>query len=234
MSDRIKAYIAGPYTQGDPEANTKLAMKVWHELWALGYAPFCPHLSHYLKTLRKLPYDDWLKSDMAWLECCDVLLRLPGESKGAEIEVGYCRDHDIPIVYDVPELLEAFPPHANNHEALRRGLERRNTQSANPHLAFLQNATDRLEAVHQNRGTVYGDVKENHEGIAAMWASLLQPHAKDIAAGKPIPAWAVCLMFCALKLNRMRRVYHQDNYDDLLLYAAFAAEMQEADQKPEK
>jgi len=67
-----------------------------------------------------------------------------------------------------------------------------------------------------------------------MWAPLLQPHWEAIRDMKPIPEWAVCLLQDALKLNRMRRVRHEDNPRDLTLYAAFADVMQEAEHKKAK
>lgn len=90
-------------------------------------------------------------------------------------------------------------------------------------------ASGDIEAIKRERQKVYGDPRENHRGIAQAWAGLLQPHAERIKRGDPIPEWCVALMMAALKLNRMRRVYKQDNYDDLAAYAGFAEEWQRQD-----
>ncbi len=82
------------------------------------------------------------------------------------------------------------------------------------------------QGIKTDRRQVYGDPKENHEGIAQIWASLLQPHAARIAAGVPVPPHVVALLMVALKLNRMRLVYHEDNYDDMRNYLDFAQEWQ--------
>jgi hypothetical protein len=86
-----------------------------------------------------------------------------------------------------------------------------------------------VEAIKRERQKVYGDPRENHRGIAQGWAGLLQPHAERIARGDPIPEWCVALMMAALKLNRMRRIFKQDNYDDLTAYAGFAEQWQRED-----
>lgn len=78
---------------------------------------------------------------------------------------------------------------------------------------------------------MYGDPEENHHGIAMMWACLLQPWADKISRMEPLPTHVVALMMAALKLNRMRRVYKKDNYDDLKVYLGFAEEWQESHDK---
>lgn len=72
------------------------------------------------------------------------------------------------------------------------------------------------------RQKVYGDPKVNHDGIAAAWSGLLEPHAESIARGEPIPAHVVALMMATLKLNRMRNIFHEDNYEDAAVYLSFA------------
>ncbi len=84
------------------------------------------------------------------------------------------------------------------------------------------------EQLKAERQTIYGDPRENHRGIAQGWAGLLQPHADLIRRGDPLPEWVVALMMVALKLNRCRRRYHADNYDDLRNYLDFAQEWQSA------
>jgi len=79
------------------------------------------------------------------------------------------------------------------------------------------------------RQKVYGDPKINHDGIAQAWAGLLQPFALHIAEMKPIPPHLVALMMAALKMNRMRMIFHDDNFDDLNVYMAFARAWQKTD-----
>lgn len=84
-------YIAGPYTQGDVAVNVKTAMDAADALIAVGHAVFCPHLSHFLHLNQPRPYEVWLRHDLAWLPACHWLVRLPGESPGAEREVAEAR-----------------------------------------------------------------------------------------------------------------------------------------------
>ena len=94
---------------------------------------------------------------------------------------------------------------------------------------WLKTLAEELAGVRRERGEVYGDPVENHKGIAMMIAPLLQPHAEAIGRMEPLPPSVVCRIMVALKLNRTRLRFHADNYRDLLLFAAFAAVMQEAE-----
>lgn len=105
VTRRTRVYIAGPYSKGGPEENTKIAQEVWNRLWLAGYTPFCPHWSHYQHILLPLPYEDWLMFDLEWLQFCDYLLRLPGESSGAGKEVEVARSINMPVFFSVNDLL---------------------------------------------------------------------------------------------------------------------------------
>lgn len=83
------------------------------------------------------------------------------------------------------------------------------------------------DQIKRDRQAIYGDPLENHKGIGMAWTPLLQPHVEAIARGEPLKASTVAHMMAAMKLNRMRRVYHQDNYDDLAIYLEFARKWQE-------
>lgn len=41
---------------------------------------------------------------LQWVESCDCLLRLDGESKGADIEVSRAKELKIPVFYSIDEL----------------------------------------------------------------------------------------------------------------------------------
>lgn len=109
MKERIKVYVASPYTKPDPCINTHNAVRVGQQLWELGYCPFVPHLSHFWHTMIPNPYPMWLELDAQWLRVCDVMLRLPGESSGADKEEVIAVDRDIPVVRSVEELVSRFP-----------------------------------------------------------------------------------------------------------------------------
>ena len=81
---KVKVYIASPYTKGDVAENVKRQMDVADELMNHGFAPFAPLYSHFQHMAHPRPYEDWLEIDKVWVVACDVLLRLVGESKGAD------------------------------------------------------------------------------------------------------------------------------------------------------
>jgi hypothetical protein len=114
----IKVYIASPYTIGDKESNVRRQIETAALLMDMGYNPFVPLLAHYQDIICPRPYENWLKNDLDWIRCCDVVLRLDGESKGADIEVEWATDNFVTVVFSIKELIEFFPPgeEATKHE----------------------------------------------------------------------------------------------------------------------
>jgi hypothetical protein len=102
----IKVYIASPYTKGDVAVNVRTQLEMANKLMDLGFAPFAPLYSHFQHMAFPRPYEDWIKIDLEWVKVCDAVLRLPGESKGADGEVLYATDLNIPVFYTVEELIE--------------------------------------------------------------------------------------------------------------------------------
>jgi len=101
----MKIYIAGPYTNGDVAVNVRNAIEAGNRLFEEGAIPFVPHLTHFWHMLYPQDYIDWLHYDTRWLSCCDMLLRLDGESEGADEEVATALALNIPVYYDIRELL---------------------------------------------------------------------------------------------------------------------------------
>lgn len=87
MTRAIRVYVAGPYTKGDVAVNVREAILAGGRIYDAGMVPFVPHLTHFWHTVAPRPYEDWLRLDMEWLRVCDALLRLPGDSSGADKEV---------------------------------------------------------------------------------------------------------------------------------------------------
>lgn len=102
--DKLKVYIAGPYTHGDVKENVETAIGLWEILYKQGYTPYCPHTSYWIEMRCHLSYDEWLSYDMEWLMICDVVYRMPGYSPGADLEVVVARREGIPVVYALDEL----------------------------------------------------------------------------------------------------------------------------------
>ena len=116
MKQIVKVYISGPYSSGDQVLNTRLAMGVWNYLFGKGYTPFCPHWGMAQHLCLPLPWEQWIEYDLEMLRGHDVLYRMPGESKGADIEVAEAERLGIPVVYSFSELVAQFPvsPRSNS------------------------------------------------------------------------------------------------------------------------
>jgi len=107
-----KIYIAGPLTSsGDPRENIANACRAFEELMQLGLVPFLPHLSWYVEQnlgFDRWTADEWLEYDAKWLKLCDALLRLPGFSRGADLEETMARVMGIPIFYTLEGIKSAI------------------------------------------------------------------------------------------------------------------------------
>lgn len=104
----IKVFIASPYTIGDVAVNVKLQLDTANVLISLGFNPYVPLLSHFLHMAHPRPYEDWIRIDNDWIVECDYVLRLPGESSGADNEEMLAKSIGIPVVYSIDELLKAI------------------------------------------------------------------------------------------------------------------------------
>ena len=105
----IKVYIASPYTLGDIAVNVKLQIDAVDELITAGFAPFAPLYSHFQHMVHPRDYHDWIKLDLEWVRACHCMLRLGGESSGADGEVKYAKLLDMPIFYSIKQLKEYYP-----------------------------------------------------------------------------------------------------------------------------
>jgi hypothetical protein len=98
-------YIASPYTKGDVAINVRESLSMADTLISDGFIPFTPLTSHFQHMLFPRPYEDWLTLDLEWISKCDALLRLPGESSGADREVEHARSLGIPVFFSYNELI---------------------------------------------------------------------------------------------------------------------------------
>ena len=116
MTDRpLRVYIAGPMTNGDGKsfnmAKINEAIETHLRLIELGYVPHCPQLTVFCELIRpgKIPYKDWLALDKHYIDDSDVVLRLEGDSVGADVECQYAKSCDKRIFYGLPSLLWLAP-----------------------------------------------------------------------------------------------------------------------------
>ena len=100
----MRIYIVAPYSKGETAINVRNAILAGDKLLEMGHIPFIPHLAHFWHYLSPKPWEVWLKIDQDWLRVCDALLRLPGESKGADREVILARSLGKPVYYSFEEI----------------------------------------------------------------------------------------------------------------------------------
>lgn len=100
----MKIYVAGPYTKGDVVENVRFAITTGNNLRALGHTPFIPHLTHFWHFLHPHEINYWYEYDMEWLEVCDAVFRIEGESRGADAEVNRAQELGKYVYYSFLEI----------------------------------------------------------------------------------------------------------------------------------
>lgn len=90
-------YLAGPYTLPSPDENVRETLRRAEEILAKGEAvPLVPHLTQLWDLYHHKAVEGWYAYDLALLARCDALFRLPGPSRGAEVELQFAHARGIP------------------------------------------------------------------------------------------------------------------------------------------
>lgn len=118
---RARVYIAGPMSKGSLQHNITQANEAFRLLAGAGLAPFCPHWSAYsgevyrthaavwafaTATGNGMSHAEWLAVDLPWVAAADAVLRLPGDSPGADQETAEARRLGIPVFNSIPAVIE--------------------------------------------------------------------------------------------------------------------------------
>jgi hypothetical protein len=125
-------YIAGPITRGNQWHNGEQAGDAMLLLMKAGVAVINPMLSMWCGVegevvkkfdpdatelipvgpsakahggFRELSHQAWLDMDFEIIRRCDAVLRLPGDSTGADAETAHAATLNIPVFRDINELL---------------------------------------------------------------------------------------------------------------------------------
>lgn len=100
---RRRVYVSGPITGGDRNWNQYQANVAHRRLLQAGFAVLNPMPTGVLPFAWEKPEDggitheEWLDSDKAWIAVSDMVYRLPGESKGADIEEAFANSIGVPV-----------------------------------------------------------------------------------------------------------------------------------------
>lgn len=108
----MRVYVAGPISNGENNTmgyqavvdNIRNAVMLGGRIADMGHSPMVPHLTHFWNLMAPRAYHDWLRIDDEWVAVADVVYRMPGDSKGADHEVGLAMSLDIPVVYTMEGL----------------------------------------------------------------------------------------------------------------------------------
>ncbi|MFD6136419.1 DUF4406 domain-containing protein [Isoptericola sp. NPDC060257] len=117
MTRPLLILVAGPYrsgTDGDPAAMEANLRRLEEAAWPLFAAGHVPMIGEWvaLPVLRSAgaTLDDDLADDVLYptaerlLQHCDAVLRLPGESTGADQDVAIAESRGLPVYYDVADV----------------------------------------------------------------------------------------------------------------------------------
>lgn len=92
-------YLAGPYTKPDPIINTNAALRLATKLFErMLFVPHVPHLTLLWHMVTPRPIDFWYLLDRQHLSRCDAIMRLPGESEGADCEMIWAGDFGLEVI----------------------------------------------------------------------------------------------------------------------------------------
>lgn len=104
-------YVAGPLTNGgrldiqEQRLNIRRACSAADTLMMRGFAPFVPHLSWHQNEMFPRDRELWMRVCLELVGVHNILLRLPGDSEGADQEVGKAQRLSIPVYYSIGELI---------------------------------------------------------------------------------------------------------------------------------
>lgn len=108
--DLVCVYISGPMTgDGTPEEMQRNVLAAW-EIFKLlierGFSPLCPHFSGLVPEHTDLTREEWVANDLHWVGRADAVLRLHGDSDGADDEVLHATHCGVPVFSTVEQLEE--------------------------------------------------------------------------------------------------------------------------------
>lgn len=96
-------YLSGPMTLGHQFDNVREAMRHATLLREAGHAVILPQLNYWWEMVFPGDLETYMSMDLALLERADVVVRIPGESQGADREVAHASLYGIPTFIGTAE-----------------------------------------------------------------------------------------------------------------------------------
>lgn len=107
-------YISGPITVGGPVKNTRKAIDIAEAILSMGLVPYVPHLNLLWEICYPKDALEYIAMDLKWVEKCDCVYRIKGESKGGDMECAHAKELGIPVIYSLEELKQLC--HISNNQ----------------------------------------------------------------------------------------------------------------------
>ncbi len=98
MANATKVFLASPYRVGNVAQNVRVQHDAFDALNNMDFIPFMPFFMHYQHLVHPKSFDNWMSWCIEWLKVCDLVLRLPGESKGSDLIVAEASRLQIPVL----------------------------------------------------------------------------------------------------------------------------------------
>lgn len=106
---RLRVYLAGPISKGDRLENIHLGLRWGRRMVQDGLAPYIPHLDAFMflgtDDAGSAQWKALLEWDMEYVAQSEAVFRLPGESRGADLETEHAEALGIPVYYNYDALL---------------------------------------------------------------------------------------------------------------------------------
>lgn len=102
-------YVSGPISIGVMTHNARNAVDVSETILLAGGHPIVPHLSMFWDFAYPKSWKDWIDYDLETIKRCDAIYRIPGESRGSDLETNFAIGIGIPVFYDIFVLIKTFP-----------------------------------------------------------------------------------------------------------------------------
>jgi hypothetical protein len=99
-------YVAGPMRLGSMDENVRAAILEAERLRRARIVPYTPQLSMLWNLVTPVSFEDWMELDEQVIARCDGLLRLPGESVGADREVEIAARYGVPVFMTVEGVID--------------------------------------------------------------------------------------------------------------------------------
>jgi hypothetical protein len=224
---RKRVYLSGPISNGgadEPEIQKHYmarAAAAAQEIMDMGYAVLCPHLTVHQEELTGVynSHETWIENDLPWVGVADVVVRLPGASKGADYECDYARKIGIPVC--TKDEIEILFTEYDTEEKAYYGPELTNPVLGGPTFdpesrikwfdagfkpEYHETKADKAkELVYGPREEDYGHPYDDFSRTALLWSAIL---------GVEVRAWQVALMMVLLKISREVNKPGEDNVVD--------------------